>query len=180
VFILFPFPYDCHSITNNIVLKIIFAENLVDHGLDVVAGMPVAVVIKAAGLFEDVDKVLRHAASVRRKSGSVNSRLGKIFRHRHGLAHSKTLREPGSAGNQLARVGDCARLNRTNLMGHQRDDRNRLAVQGSEFNFIARRAAMRQHHRADVARAQPVFGQVARENHVIQFFDHTASFFFSG
>jgi hypothetical protein len=30
-------------------LNLIFAENLVDHDLDVVAGVPVAVVIKAAG-----------------------------------------------------------------------------------------------------------------------------------
>ncbi len=72
---------------------------------------------------------------------------------------AKTLREPGSAGNQLARVGDCARLNRTNLMGHQRDDCNRPAIQGGKFDFVARRAAMRQHHRSDVARAQPVFGR---------------------
>jgi hypothetical protein len=39
-------------------LKIIFAENR--HGFDVVAGVPVAVVIKAAGLFEDAGQL--HAA----------------------------------------------------------------------------------------------------------------------
>jgi len=38
------------SLPNNFVLKIIFPENLVEHDLDVVAGVPVAVVIKAAGL----------------------------------------------------------------------------------------------------------------------------------
>ena len=40
--------------------KIIFAENLVEHDLDVVAGVPVAVVIKAAGRFEDAGEL--HAA----------------------------------------------------------------------------------------------------------------------
>ena len=38
---------------DDFALKIIFAENLVEHHLDVMAGVPVAVVIKAAGLFED-------------------------------------------------------------------------------------------------------------------------------
>jgi hypothetical protein len=36
-------------IGNLLVLKIIFSQNLVEHDLDVVAGVPVAVVIKAAG-----------------------------------------------------------------------------------------------------------------------------------
>ncbi len=38
------FPY-------NFIHEIIFAENLVEHDFDVVAGVPVAVVIKAAGPF---------------------------------------------------------------------------------------------------------------------------------
>jgi hypothetical protein len=37
-------------------MKIIFSENLVEHNFDVMAGVPVAVVIKAAGLFESVGK----------------------------------------------------------------------------------------------------------------------------
>jgi len=41
-------------------VEIIFAENLVEHDLDVVAGVPVAVVIKAAGFFEDAGEL--HAA----------------------------------------------------------------------------------------------------------------------
>ena len=45
---------------DDFALKIIFAENLVEHDFDVVAGVPVAVVIKAAGLFEDTGQF--HAA----------------------------------------------------------------------------------------------------------------------
>jgi hypothetical protein len=41
-------------------VTIIFSQNLVEHDLDVVAGVPVAVVIKAAGLFEDAGEL--HAA----------------------------------------------------------------------------------------------------------------------
>ena len=48
------------SLPNDFTLKIILAENLVEHDLDVVAGVPVAVVIKAAGLFEDAGEL--HAA----------------------------------------------------------------------------------------------------------------------
>jgi hypothetical protein len=42
-------------------LKLIFAEHLVGHDFDAVAGVPVAVVIKAAGLFEGAGKL--HAAA---------------------------------------------------------------------------------------------------------------------
>ena len=41
-------------------MEIIFAENPVEHDFDVVAGVPVAVAIKAAGLFEDASEL--HAA----------------------------------------------------------------------------------------------------------------------
>ena len=41
-------------------IKFIRSQNLVEHDLDVVAGVPVAVVIKAAGLFEDARQL--HAA----------------------------------------------------------------------------------------------------------------------
>ncbi len=37
---------------NNFVLKLVLAENLVEHDFDVVAGVPVAVVIEAASHFE--------------------------------------------------------------------------------------------------------------------------------
>src|SRR5205085_10934491 len=40
------------SFPNELRLKLILAENLVEHLFDVVAGVPVAVVIKAAGLLE--------------------------------------------------------------------------------------------------------------------------------
>ena len=42
---------------NYFVYEIIFAENLVEHDFDVVAGVPIAVVIKAAGLFEDAGEL---------------------------------------------------------------------------------------------------------------------------
>ena len=55
---------------DDFALKIIFAENLVEHDFDVVAGVPVAVVIKAAGLFEDAGEL--HAA----RAHVVNVSLG--------------------------------------------------------------------------------------------------------
>ena len=48
------------SLPNNFIHEIVFPENLVEHDFDVVAGVPVAVVIKAAGLFEDAGEL--HAA----------------------------------------------------------------------------------------------------------------------
>ena len=60
------------SLPNNFVLKVIFPENLVEHDLDVVAGVPVAVVIKAAGLFEDAGEL--HAA----RAQIVNVSLGVL------------------------------------------------------------------------------------------------------
>ena len=53
-------------------MKIIFPENLVEHDLDVVAGVPVAVVIKAAGLFEDARQL--HAA----RAHVVNVSIGVL------------------------------------------------------------------------------------------------------
>ena len=53
-------------------LKIIFPENLVEHDFDVMAGVPVAVVIKAAGLFEDAGQL--HAA----RAHVVNVSLGVL------------------------------------------------------------------------------------------------------
>ena len=53
-------------------MKIIFCQNLVEHDLDVVAGVPVAVVIKAAGLFEDAGQL--HAA----RAHVVNVSLGVL------------------------------------------------------------------------------------------------------
>ena len=54
-------------------MEIIFAENLVEHHLDVVAGVPVAVVIKAAGLFEDAGEL--HAA----RAHVVNVKHGNVI-----------------------------------------------------------------------------------------------------
>ena len=51
---------------------LIFSQNLVEHDLDVVAGVPVAVVIKAAGLFEDAGEL--HAA----RAHVVNVGLGVL------------------------------------------------------------------------------------------------------
>jgi len=61
-------PQLCES--ENFILKIIFAENW--HDLDVVVGVPVAVVIKAAGLFEDAGEL--HAA----RAHVVNVSLGVL------------------------------------------------------------------------------------------------------
>ena len=38
---------------NDFVLKIIFTEHFIKHRLYVMAGVPVAVIIQAAGLFQD-------------------------------------------------------------------------------------------------------------------------------
>ena len=40
------------ALPNNVVLKIILADDLIEHNLDVVACMPVAVIVKAARLLE--------------------------------------------------------------------------------------------------------------------------------
>ena len=42
---------------NDFVLEIILPKDLVEHDLDVVAGVPVAVVVEAAGLFEDAGEL---------------------------------------------------------------------------------------------------------------------------
>ena len=51
---------------------------LIEHDLDVVAGVPVAVVIKAAGLFEDAGQL--HAARASRSRGinQVNTGIGQF------------------------------------------------------------------------------------------------------
>ena len=38
---------------DNLTLKVVFSENLIEHHLDVMAGVPIAVEVKAAGLFEN-------------------------------------------------------------------------------------------------------------------------------
>lgn len=42
---------------DDFVLKIVFAENLVEHHFDVVRGVPVAVVVKTSGLFQDASQL---------------------------------------------------------------------------------------------------------------------------
>src|SRR5258705_11571673 len=65
------FSQEYHSY-RHLILKIILSKNLVEHDLDVVAGVPVAVVIKAAGLFEDAGEL--HAA----RAHVVNVSLGVL------------------------------------------------------------------------------------------------------
>jgi len=60
------------TLPNNFIHKIILCKNLVEYDLDVVAGVPVAVVIKAAGLFEDAGEL--HAA----RTHVVNVSLGVL------------------------------------------------------------------------------------------------------
>ena len=67
------------TLPNNFVLKIILPENLVEHDLDVVAGVPVAVVIKAAGLFEDAGQF--HAA----RAHVINVGLGRTSQQDVGI-----------------------------------------------------------------------------------------------
>ena len=43
----------CRASPGDFILKEVLAENLVEHDFDVVAGVPVAVVIEAAGFLED-------------------------------------------------------------------------------------------------------------------------------
>src|ERR1035437_8112530 len=57
-------------VIGDVVAIIVLPENLVEHDLDVVAGVPVAVVIKAAGRFEDAGEL--HAA----RAQVVNVSLG--------------------------------------------------------------------------------------------------------
>ena len=60
------------SLPDDFVLKIIFTKKTIKHDLDVVAGVRVAVVIKAAGLFEDAGQL--HAA----RAHVVNVSLGVL------------------------------------------------------------------------------------------------------
>ena len=60
------------SLPDDFALKIIFSQNLVEHDFDVVVGVPVAMVIKAAGLFEDAGEL--HAA----RAHVVNVSLGVL------------------------------------------------------------------------------------------------------
>ena len=48
------------STPHNLILKIVLPKNLVEHHLDVVAGVPVAVIVKAARLFQNAGEF--HAA----------------------------------------------------------------------------------------------------------------------
>ena len=74
---------------DNFVYEIVLAENLVEHHLDVVAGVPVAVVVEAAGLLEhagqfdaarahEVDVGLRRFVAVLERSASPSSRPRRL------------------------------------------------------------------------------------------------------
>src|ERR1035438_8099307 len=45
------------SLPYDLILEIVLPENLVEHDLDVMGGVPVAVVVEAAGLFEDAGQL---------------------------------------------------------------------------------------------------------------------------
>ena len=49
---------------DNFVAKVVLAEDLIEHDLDVVGGVPVAVVVEAAGFLEDAVEVLAAGAHV--------------------------------------------------------------------------------------------------------------------
>jgi hypothetical protein len=56
-----------------------------------------------------------------------------------------------------------------NFVSHQSYDRNSLTVQGDEFDFMPLSTSMNQHDRSDISRAQAMFWQIAREDHLIKF-----------
>lgn len=41
------------ALPHDLILKLVFPEYLIEHDLDVVRGVPIAVIVKAAGLFQD-------------------------------------------------------------------------------------------------------------------------------
>lgn len=46
------------ALPDDLVLKVIFPEHLIEHDFDVVAGVPVAVVVEAAGFLQDARQLL--------------------------------------------------------------------------------------------------------------------------
>jgi len=69
-------------------------------------------------------------------------------------------------------MGDFVPGNQTDLTGQQRHHRDGVTSERHEFNGKALPVLMHQHGGADVALAQAVFGQVGRQNHAVEFFDH--------
>src|SRR6266404_7093630 len=50
---------------------------------------------------------------------------------------------------------------------------DRLSVKGGEFDLVATTPFVNMHNRANVARRQPVSGEINRQRDAIQFFNHT-------
>lgn len=71
---------------------------------------------------------------------------------------------------------------RANLWGFYRHHSGGVTVQRHEFHFVSPAILVQvdQHHGADVARTQAVFGQVACKNHILEFVDHSCSLILSG
>ncbi len=82
--------------------------------------------------------------------------------------------------SQFPRVRDLPGMRRTNLIRHQCQYSNRIAVQGSKLHFVTFFPAMDQHRGADVTGAEAVLREIARENYIVQFFDHNRFLFRNG
>ena len=81
------------SFPNHFVLKLILAENLVEHEFDVVAGMPIAVIVEAASFLEhamQLDAAQPHVVDI-----DLGRRM-TIFEASLPSSHPKTLRSSGS------------------------------------------------------------------------------------
>ena len=76
-----------------------------------------------------------------------------------------------SRRNQFTGMGNVVCLKRTHLVAFQRQQGNGMAVITDKFNLKGCSLAMHKHGGTDVTPCQPVFRQVTRQSHGIQFFD---------
>ena len=81
-----------------------------------------------------------------------------------------------SRRNQFTGMGNVVCLKRTHLVAFQRQQGNGMAVVADKFNLKGHSVAMHQDGGAYVTPRQPVFRQVTRQSHGIQFFDCVRSF----
>src|ERR1035438_10076852 len=72
----------------------------------------------------------------------------------------------------MAGVGDFVLGNLPDLIRQQRDDGERFAGEGHEFDGAGLAALVNEHDRADVVLGQAMFRQVGRQHHAVEFFDH--------
>jgi len=75
----------------------------------------------------------------------------------------------------VTHVRDFALTNLANLLGGERQDRDRLSIQRSKLELIALAVPVDQHDRADVASHEAMLRQVAIKNYDVQFTNHVDS-----